>query len=59
MLYKERSTAADEVLGMWGSGALYVDLSKKSGAPCTGRSIAKEWREVGVQSVMIRLGQVF
>jgi len=49
MLYKEKSTAISEVLGMWGGRAPSMDVSQKDSAPKTGKSTAEEVEVCGVK----------
>jgi len=41
-LHEERDAARSEVLGMWGSGTLSVDMSNKDGMPSQQKSAAGE-----------------
>ena len=42
MLHEERGAARSEMLEMWGSGALSMDVSNKGSAPSKGRSAVGE-----------------
>ena len=42
MLHEERGTARGEMLGVWGSRALSMDMPNKGSAPSKGRSTARE-----------------